>query len=180
MPYVFEFKCALLLKQTHTVKNEHVRALSLIQKRVRLCWMHLLQELAELPAFGISGAEILFRSHHCADATPICILSRAVHLPPFLWPDGLHRDTCSHKYTAHISTDVQLMSWLWHRSTQLLCFVILFIIGHPFFCLLPQSCNTNQFHWLRKSRCFEKTKCFCCKIFLCSLCMVSSEFPLQQ
>lgn len=59
--------------------------------------MYLLQELAELSAFGISGAQILFRRHHCADTSAVCILSGAVHLPAFLWPDGLH--------TEHTSTE---------------------------------------------------------------------------
>lgn len=163
------------------MENEHVRGLSLIQKRVCLCGMHLLQELAELPAFGISGAEILFRSHHCADATPICILSRAVHLPPFLWPDGLHRETHAAINTQH--TFLQMCRWchdsdIAAHSCYVLLFCLLWVIHSSAFC--PQSFDTNQFHWLRKSRCFERTKCFCCKIFLCSLCMVSGEFPLQQ
>lgn len=141
------------------------------------------------PSPGAGGAACLWHlwSRDSVQEPPLCRCNAHLHPEPSCTPATLplawwsaQRDTCSHKYTAHISTDVQLMSWLWHRSTQLLCFVILFIIGDPFFCLLPQSCNTNQFHWLRKSRCFERTKCFCCKIFLCSLCMVSSEFPLQQ
>lgn len=55
-----------------------------------LACTYFLQELAELSAFGISGAQVLLGCHHGADAAPICILSRAVHLPPLLWPDGLH------------------------------------------------------------------------------------------
>lgn len=54
---------------------------------------YFLQELAKLTAFGVSGAEILFRRHHCADAASIRILSWAVHLPPLLWPDGLRAAT---------------------------------------------------------------------------------------
>ncbi|TNN65143.1 hypothetical protein EYF80_024652 [Liparis tanakae] len=47
------------------------------------------KELAELSALGISGAQALFWCHHCADAAPIGILGRAVHLPALLWPDIL-------------------------------------------------------------------------------------------
>lgn len=50
---------------------------------------YLLQELAELAAFGISGAQVLLGSHHGADAASVCVLSGAVHLPALLWPDGL-------------------------------------------------------------------------------------------
>lgn len=53
-------------------------------------WSYLLQELAELAALGISGAQVLLRSHHGADAASVCILSGAVHLPPLFGPDGLH------------------------------------------------------------------------------------------
>lgn len=70
---------------------------------VQLVCAYFLQELAELSSFGVSGAQILFGCHHCADTTPICILSRAVHLPPFLWPDSLcvqkHRLGYEHTHT---------------------------------------------------------------------------------
>lgn len=36
---------------------------------------YFLQELAKLTAFGVPGAEVLFRRHHRADAASIRILS---------------------------------------------------------------------------------------------------------
>lgn len=73
----------------------------------RNVYAYLLQELTELSAFGVPGAQVLFRCHHCADATPICILSWAVHLPPLLWPDGLHTETtgAAVNNTAHTPPD---------------------------------------------------------------------------
>lgn len=65
----------------------------LLHKCVSKECAYSLQELAELAAFGISGAEILFWCHHCADAASICVLSWAVHLPSLLWPDSLHTGT---------------------------------------------------------------------------------------
>lgn len=70
----------------------HSESVSCNRNRVvcLLACTYFLQELAELSAFGISGAQVLLGCHHGADAAPICILSRAVHLPPLLWSDGLH------------------------------------------------------------------------------------------
>lgn len=87
---------------------------------------YFLQELAELSAFGVSGAQILFGCHHCADAASVCILSWAVHLPPLLWPDGLHRGTQAQSWiqsphacrqTCKINS-VLMMALLWNCGTQ--------------------------------------------------------------
>lgn len=70
----------------------HSESVSCNRNRV-VCWLactYFLQELAELSAFGISGAQVLLGCHHGADAASICVLSRAVHLPPLLRSDGLH------------------------------------------------------------------------------------------
>lgn len=50
---------------------------------------YLLQQLAQLSALGISGAQALFWCHHCADTAAISILGWAVHLPAFLGANGL-------------------------------------------------------------------------------------------
>lgn len=139
---------------------------------------YFLQELAELSAFGISGAQILFRCHHCADAAPICILSWAVHLPPLLWPDGLHTGTQAqswiqspHAYRqTHWTNTMLMMSQSWNCGTRLLCILIFILMGHQVFCLVPPTCQQQRFLWHVK-------KCCCCKIFLHS---ISSEFSLQQ
>lgn len=116
---------------------------SVLSRRQKSACTYLLQELAELSAFGISGAQILFGCHHRADAAPVCILSRAVHLPPLLWPDGLHAEAQArswthspHRQTCFINSTPMISLW-WNCGTQLLRFLIFILAGHPFFCLVP-------------------------------------------
>lgn len=125
-----------------------------VKRNVRLC-AYFLQELAELSAFGVSGAQILFGCHHCADAASVCILSWAVHLPPLLWPDGLHRGTQAQSWiqsphacrqTRKINS-VLMMPLLWNCGTQLWLSWHLWFDPHgrQDMCLMLLHCfNTNN------------------------------------
>lgn len=53
---------------------------------------YLFEELAELPAFSISGAQALLWRHHCTDAAAIRVLGRAVDLPTLLRADCLEEE----------------------------------------------------------------------------------------
>lgn len=64
---------------------------------------------------------------------------------------------------AHSPKQAAHMALLWGRGTQLLCFVSFFLVGQPFFCLMLPKLWHQPIPLEKKV--FERTKCFCCKIF---------------
>ena len=98
---------------------------------IRVCpgdtWdTYLFEQLAELPAFGIPGTQVLLRSDHGADAPPVGVLCGAVHLPSFLGTNlSLWKATEAHRTQTPLQDEEKAALEYFEQSIFLIIQVLL-------------------------------------------------------
>lgn len=101
---------------------------------------YLFQQLAELPALGVPGTQVLLRSDHRADAPPVGVLRGAVHLPSLLGADlSLRGATGAHRTQTPLQDEEKVALESLKQSIFLIIRVLLPLIEFVGMPLVDQS-----------------------------------------